>query len=266
MKYFCDNISVITDRMGGWNSQCIDVGWYDKESSQYYNLDEVRKLYDAGETLNVSKREDGTLFMDTCWLDFRTAFTVVCGIAFGEYENFPNLYEYAKNHNIVTSEPQQIRMYAGTKQLLIENGKYSIEYKIHDSIWSHIVDHNEEFIRKICIGKINKLRHKYTTIYFSDNKQCKKHHLICSDVSFDDRTLLISDINSEYVGSTNLIDAIRILDLQILMSLTDQVDFSDIHSAVYDMCLNLGQPHWMGIQDDTLEDSDVYWYDKPFKE
>ena len=90
MKYFCDKISVVTDRIGGWKNQCIDVGWYDKTSEQYYNLDEVYELYNTGETLNVSKWDDGILYMDTCWLDFRCAFTVVCGIAFGNYTEFSN--------------------------------------------------------------------------------------------------------------------------------------------------------------------------------
>lgn len=203
--------------------------------------------------------------MDTCWLDFRCAFTVVCGIAFGNYTEFSNLYEYAKNHNIVTATPKSIRMYAGTKQLLIHDNKYSIQFTIHDSIWSQATEKDKEFICKMSVGKFNKLCHKSSKIYISKDNQYEKYHLVCSNVFFTDRTLFISDIDPKYIGSKKFMDEIRWLDLQILMSLTDQINFSDIHSAVYNMCLNLGQAHWMGLQTDMNEESDVYWYDKPFK-
>ena len=127
-KYFIDNTHVMTDYMGGWTDQWIEIGWYDCKSDSYFNLDEVKEIYEKGEADNVGVREDGSLYMKSNWLDARTAFSIICGIPFGVHDEDENLLSYAKKIGLVKENPIPIQMYSGTKYLEIrEDGLYTIK-------------------------------------------------------------------------------------------------------------------------------------------
>ena len=51
----------MTDYMGGWSDQWIEIGWYDDQSHSYFNLEEVKEIYEKGEADNVGIREDESL-------------------------------------------------------------------------------------------------------------------------------------------------------------------------------------------------------------
>ena len=104
-KYFIDNTHVMTDYMGGWTDQWIEIGWYDCKSDFYFNLDEVKEIYEKGEADNVGVREDGSLYMKSNWLDARTAFSIICGIPFGVHDEDENLLSYAKKIGLVKENP-----------------------------------------------------------------------------------------------------------------------------------------------------------------
>ena len=164
-KYFIDNTHVMTDYMGGWTDQWIEIGWYDCKSDSYFNLDEVKEIYEKGEADNVGVREDGSLYMKSNWLDARTAFSIICGIPFGVHDEDENLLSYAKKIGLVKENPIPIQMYSGTKYLEIrEDGLYTIKYTLDKSKFIYPV---VDFIEKMCVGRIKRLQSK-TYMYYDD--------------------------------------------------------------------------------------------------
>ena len=60
-----------------------------------------------------------------------------------------------------------------------------------------------------------------------------------------------------------LIDAIRNLDLELLMANSNIVNFSNVLSACHDWCRDSGQYHWIDdYHKEKEENSNVYWYEK----
>lgn len=262
-KYFIDNTHVMTDYMGGWDDQWREIGWYDNNSKMYFNPDEVKEIFDNGEAENVGIREDGSLYMKTCWLDARTAFSIICGIPFNVSEKNENLLSYAKKVGWITESPIPIKMYSGTKELIVnEDGTFAIKYTLDKGKYK---SPNTEFLKKICVGGIKRLKNKTYTSYHDDIKE-KKYYFSCGEVDFDEDslTLIINNIPYSEVYKRDLIDAIRNLDLELLMSNYNIVNFSNVLSACHDWCRDYGQFHWIG-EDRTEESekhSNVYWYDK----
>ena len=261
-KYFIDSTHVMTDYMGGWSDQWREIGWYDKNSNVYFNPDEVREIFQRGDADNVGIREDGSLYMKSKWLDARTAFSIICGIPFSVNDKNNNLVSYAKKMGWITEKPIPIQMYSGTKILMVnEDGTYTIKY-ILDS--SKYIDPCVEFIEKICIGIIKRLKNK-TYSYCHDGIEEKKHYFTCGEITFDidNLTLIIDKIPYSEVYKRELIDAIRNLDLELLMANSNIVNFSNVLSACHDWCRDSGQYHWIGdYHKEKEENSNVYWYDK----
>lgn len=245
--YFIDNIHIMTDYMGGWENQFKVVGWYDCKTDKYFNPDEVKELFYQGEAENVGISEDGTLYMENCWLDVRTAFSIICGIPFGVDNKHLNLVNYAYKMGWATQYPTSIKMFSGTKFLIInQNHTYTIKYVIDKEKY---VNPCVEFIEKICVGAIKSLE-------LSDN---------CGEISFDKNnlSLIIHGIPYHDVYQRILIDRIRDLDLELLISNPNIVNFSNVLHACKDWCRDCGQYHW--IKENPIKDakkSNVYWYDK----
>ena len=64
-----------------------------------------------------------------------------------------------------------------------------------------------------------------------------------------------------------LIDYLRDLDLELLLTNPCFVNFSNVLSACYDICRDKGQYHWIGEETERDEKkSNIYWYNKFFKE
>ena len=261
-KYFIDNTHVMTDYMGGWDDQWREIGWYDKNSNAYFNQDEVREIFDNGEADNVGIREDGSLYMKTCWLDARTAFSIICGMPFDVSEKDKNLLSYAKKVGWITESPIPIKMYSGTKELVVnEDSTFTIKYIIDREKYKKP---NAEFFKKICVGKIKRLKNK-TYICYRNCTEERVHYFSCGNVDFDEEnlTLIINDIPYSEVYKRDLIDAIRNLDLELFMSNPNIVNFSNVLSACHDWCRDYGQFHWIGNRNEEKEEnSNVYWYDK----
>lgn len=260
--YFIDSIHAMTDYMGGWNDQWKEIGWYDSKSGKYFNPDEVREIFNRGETDNVGIREDGSLYMKSKWLDARTAFSVICGIPFNADNKYLNLVDYAYKMGWITKEPMPIQMYMGTKMLDINKDcTYTIKYIIDKEKY---VDLCVEFIEKICVGKIKRLK-SHTHYYLHDGIEEKIYDFTCGEVTFDrdNLTLVINNIPYSEVHKRNLIDAIRNLDLELLIGNSNIVNFSNVLSACHDWCRDHGQYHWIGdYNKEKEENSNVYWYDK----
>lgn len=261
-KYFIDNIHVMTDYMGGWKDQWIEIGWYDNQSNSYFNLDEVQKMYENGEAENVGIREDGSLYMKTQWLDARTAFCIICGIPFDVDKKNENLLLYAKKIGLVKDEPIPIKMYSGTKYLEIrEDGLYTIKYALDKSKFSDPV---VEFIEKMCVGRIKRLKGR-TYNYYHDGIKEEKHYFTCGEVSFNEEslTLIIDEIPHTEVYKRELIDSIRNMDIEFLISNSNLVNFSNVLAACHDWCRDHGQYHLLGDYTERREEkSNVYWFDK----
>ena len=261
-KYFIDSTHVMTDYMGGWSDQWREIGWYDKNSNVYFNPDEVMEIFQRGDADNVGIREDGSLYMMSYWLDARTAFSIICGIPFDTHEEDGNLVSYAKKMGWVTENPIPIQMYTGTKILLInDDGTYTVKYILDRSKY---IDPCAEFIEKICVGKIKRLKNK-TYSYYHDGIKEKKYYFACGEVTFDreNLTLIIDKIPYSDVYKRELIDTIRNLDLELLMANSNIVNFSNVLSACHDWCRDSGQYHWIGdYHKEKEENSNVYWYEK----
>lgn len=261
-KYFIDSTHVMTDYMGGWSNQWIEIGWYDNRTNSYFNLDEVKYFFEKGETENVGQNEDGSLYMKSYWLDARTAFTIVCGIPFNTSESNQNLLEYAKSIGLVHEQPIPIKMFSGTKMLLVKaNDLFNVQYKINKDVYKQF---NQEWIEKLCIGKIKRIK-LATHEYHHDGIIENVSDFMCGDISFDsnNRMLTIHDIPKNEICKRILIDAIRNLDIEILIANHGIVNFSNVLSACRDYCLDCDQPHWIGEKfDDYKKKSNLYWYDK----
>lgn len=261
-KYFIDNIHVMTDYMGGWSKQWKEIGWYDQNSKAYFNPDEVKEIFNQGEADNVGIGDDGSLYMKSCWLDARTAFSIICGIPFDVDEKYTNLLSYAKKIGWVTENPIPIQMYSGTKMLVInEDGTYTVKYVLDGSKY---IDPCVEFIEKICVGKIKRLKNS-TYTYRSNGVEEKRYYFTCGEVIFDkdNLTLIIKDIPYSEVYKRELIDAIRNLDLELLVANSNIVNFSNVLSACHDWCRDHGQYHWLGEnRNEKQKESNVYWFDK----
>lgn len=258
--YFIDTIHIMTDYMGGWSNQWKEVGWYDDRTEKYFNPDEVKEIFLQGQADNVNIDEDGNLYMEKHWLDARTAFSIICGIPFGVTDKYENLLSYAKKEKWITETPIPIQMYSGTKTLQInDNNTYTIKYTLDKNKYN---SPNIDFIRKICVGKINKLKNS-VYLYCHDGIQESKNWFTCGEVIFDSKnlTLVINDIPYSEVYKRELIDVIRNLDLELLVSNRNIVNFSNVLSACKNWCRDCGQYHWI---DESPEDknSNIYWYDK----
>lgn len=261
-KYFIDDIHVMTDYMGGWCDQWVTVGWYDSNSNHYFNLDEVKEIYNKGEADNVDISDDGTLYMKSRWLDARTAFSIICGIPFKVANNHQNLLDYCVNHDLITPNPIPIKMYSGTKYLdILGNGNYRIRYQLDSSQFDSPV---HTFIEKMCVGRIKRLKAQNYESHHDGVKEIK-YVFHCGEVSYnpDTFTLVIDEIPYDDVYSESLIDSIRNLDLEFLISNSSKVNFSNVLSACKDWCRDHGQYHWIGesrYKDESK--STVYWFDK----
>lgn len=264
-KYFIDNTHVSTDAAGSRQNQWPEIGWYDSNSGKYYNPDEVKEIFDAGEAENVGKRDDGSLYMKTEWLDARTAFNTVCGIPFGVREGQENLVEYAKKIGLVTDEPVPVKMFSGIKTMNInEDGTYDIQYTV-DKIIGEI--YYSSYIMKICLGSINKLRN--STIRYYDGKHPGgelRWPFKCKDASFDEDTLVleIKGIDEQYMMKTDLTHTLRLLDLELYVANSRLFDRHDIFHAATQFARDYGQSHWLHENRHKDETKlNTYWWDKP---
>lgn len=162
----------------------------------------------------------------------------------------------------VTEKPIPIQMYTGTKILVInDDGTYTVKYILDRSKYT---DPCVEFIEKICVGKMKRLKSK-TYSYYHDGMKEKKYYFTCGEVTFDrdNLTLIIDKIPYSEVYKRELIDAIRNLDLELLMANSNIVNFSNVLSACHDWCRDSGQYLWIGdYHKEKEENSNVYWYDK----
>lgn len=256
MKYsFIDTIHLMTDRMGGWLNQWVEIGWYDQNSNQYFNPDEVRKIYDEGQAENVKEDENGKLYMCSQWMDARTAFNVVCGIPFRVSEKNQNLLDYAKKIGVVCEQPVPIEMFSGVKTLEINSdGTYNVVYTIKTENYEKI---SVNMFRRVCVGSILRLIHSKNTEF------------ICKDVYFDDDrvALVINGISSDSVASREFIDNLRNLDLELLIANSNLVNYSNVIAACDYLCRDLGQYHWIKeTEKEGKEKSNIYWYEKYRKE
>lgn len=266
-KYFIDNTHVSTDAAGPHKDQWPEIGWYDDNSGKYYNLDEVQELFDAGETENVGKRDDGSLYMKRCWLDARTAFRTVCGIPFGVNSEENNLLQYAKKIGLVTDEPVPVKMMSGIKTMAInKDGTYTIYYTLN-KVMGEI--YYPSYLMKICVGCINKLRN-YTIRYY-DGKHPGgqlKWPFKCKDVSFDEDNLIliIDGIDKKYMSRDDLTHTLRKLDLELYVANSRIFNMHDIFAATTQFIRDNGQFHWLNEDRSKDEDkSNTYWWDKPPK-
>lgn len=261
-KYFIDHIHAMTDYMGGWSDQWVEIGWYDKKSDRYFNLDEVKELFKKGETENVGRDENGELYMKQYWADARTAFTIICGIPFEVEEDHSNLLTYAKSVGLVKGKPEPVKMLSGTKYLECnQDGTYTVKYQLDKTKFGKP---NAEFIKKIAVGSINKLKGATYTYYHDSIKEIHSYFR-CGPVLFNEDTLILSitNISDNDVYKREFIDCIRDLDLEFLMSNSSLVNFSNVLCACQNWCRDKGQYHWIGESSEEDEKrSNLYWYDK----
>mgnify|MGYP003307230003 CR=1 FL=1 len=177
-------------------------------------------------------------------------------------EKNENLLSYAKKVNWVTESPIPIKMYSGTKELIVnENGTFTVKYILDKDKHKSF---NTEFLKKICIGKIKRLKNK-TYICYRNCTEERAYYFFCGNVEFDEENLvlIINDIPYSEVYKRDLIDAIRDLDLELLMSNSNIVNFSNVLSACHDWCRDYGQFHWIGNRNEEKEEnSNIYWYNK----
>lgn len=69
-KRFVDKIYIITDEMDSYSGNTDVIGWYDSNGRKYYSPDEIKELYENGETENVFIDPSGKLNMRQTWLVF----------------------------------------------------------------------------------------------------------------------------------------------------------------------------------------------------
>ncbi len=259
-KRFVDKIYIITDEMDSYSGNTDVIGWYDSNGRKYYNPDEIKELYENGETENVFIDPSGKLNMRQTWLVFRVSFTVQCGIPFGNYDKYPNLLEYAKKVGIVANNPRPIKMLAGIKTVNEyygeygegPTGTYKITYKINDDVVSSF---NQEYLTKIVNGFINRITQDNSLI--SIYNKCEYYewtHTIC-----------IYGVSEKDMEKSELISEFKVFDMELLMLKSN--NFTTIMNACEMACRDQGQYHWIkekGTENDEKK-SNYYWYDKTGK-
>lgn len=262
-KYFIDEIHAETDRMGGRRNQCPVIGWYDRNSNSYFNLNEVQDLFDKGEAENVAIDSKGILYMKQRYLDFRVAFRVICGIPFSIYEGHENLIQYAREIGIIQDQMTPVEMYCGTKSLEFEGDDlYTIKYQFKPDFFDSGT--NFTFVEKMCVGRINRLRSE-TYRYCTKEGEEIRHYFICDKVEFDRDTLTLNiyGIPEKYVYKDELTSHIRNMDLEFLISDSSRVNFYNVLSACKDWCRDWGQYHMIGeTASESQKKTNIYWYDK----
>ena len=259
-KRFVDKIYIITDEMDSYSGNTDVIGWYDSNGRKYYNPDEIKELYENGETENVFIDPSGKLNMRQTWLVFRVSFTVQCGIPFGNYDKYPNLLEYAKKVGIVANNPRPIKMLAGIKTVNEyygeygegPTGTYKITYKINDDVVSSF---NQEYLTKIVNGFINRIT--------QDNSLIS----ICNKCEYYEwtHTIYIYGVSEKDMEKSELIREFKVFDMELLMLKSN--NFTTIMNACKMACRDQGQYHWIkekGTENDEKK-SNYYWYDKTGK-
>ena len=259
-KRFVDKIYIITDEMDSYSGNTDVIGWYDSNGRKYYSPDEIKELYENGETENVFIDSSGKLNMRQTWLVFRVAFTVQCGIPFGDYDKYPNLLEYAKKVGIVANNPRPIKMLAGIKTVNEyygeygegPTGTYKITYKINDDVVSSF---NQEYLTKIANGFINRIT--------QDNSLIS----ICNKCEYYEwtHTICIYGVSEKDMEKSELIREFKVFDMELLMLKSN--NFTTIMNACKMACRDQGQYHWIkekGTENDEKK-SNYYWYDKTGK-
>lgn len=259
-KRFDDKIYVITDEMDAYRGHTEAVGWFDSKGRKYYNLDEVQELYENEETENVFVNPDGKLSMRQTWLVFRIAFTVQCGIPFGDYDKYPNLLEYAKKVGIVANNPRPIKMLAGIKTVNEyygeygegPTGTYKITYKINDEVVSSF---SQGYLTKIANGFINRITQGNNLISLYD--KCEYYEWT--------HTIYIYGVSEKDMEKSELIEEFKVFDMELLMLKSN--NFATIMDAYKMACRDQGQYQWIkekGTEDDEKK-SNYYWHDKTEK-
>ena len=257
-KHFIDKIYVITDEMDSYYGRSEPVGWLDSKGGKYYNPDEIQVLYEKGETENVFVGPDGNLSMRETWLDFRIAFTVQCGIPFGDYNKYPNLFEYAKKVGIVTNNPKPIKMLAGIKTVNEyygmygegPTGTYKITYKINDDVAAGF---NKDYLSHVVNGFINRITQNSRLISSCEN--CEYYE--------ETHTIYIRGLSVKDMEKSELIREFKVFDMELLMLKSE--NFAIIMDAYKMTCRDQRQYHWIkeaGDEEDRKK-SNYYWWDKP---
>lgn len=258
-KHYFNEIRVITDEMDSHRYLEKVIGWYEFncKKGKYYNLDDIRTLYENGETENVVELSDGQLYIRKSIFDSCITFTVQCGIPFGLY--YPNLLEYAKKVGIVTNNPRPVKMFAGIKSVNEYYGKsgkrqtttYEITYKInHDVVYGL----NKDYLSKIANGFINRITQDIGLI--SSYEYCKYY-----DETY---TISICGLSSEDMEKIELIEEFKSFDIELLMLKSN--DLVVITQAYRMACRDLNKYRWICEEKDSDEKkSNCYWWDKPRK-
>lgn len=243
------------------------VGFYNKESKSYYNLDEVDDLYNRGLLSNVIKDEISCkLHLEETYLDYRTAFQVICGLPFGKsISRHQNLLDYCYNHNITKKESTPVEMTNGTKYLnILPDDKYTLIYEVDSEVWKSLARDQQQLFKKICIGKFNSLRFKPTVVISSDNSKKEIYTLNFEDIHFINRSLVVESIDKSSMSSDSLIYSFIDLDMQLSLLQMSQNTRRCVFNASKNFCKNILHPNYLKMSGNN-EDSDIYWYLKDRK-
>ena len=190
-----DKRTIITDRMGPWHEQNVVLTWegFSKNENVSLTPDEVEFLFAKGLIQNVTRGEDGKIYIKNNWLDalwFNGA--IVCGILAPSTKVIlrKEILDYAKKMGYVTDVMTSVKMYSGTKSLILKpDGTYNIFFKWNDNVLQEI---NQELL------------HKYTKYFFGNYS-----------VEIKSSGVLMVNLSEDIAFSRRNIDIFRMYDIQL---------------------------------------------------
>jgi len=260
---FVEDVNCFTDQIGDPDIYDRVIGFYSNTDKKYYNLDEVRKLYDECKTSNVHEYE-GRLRLSHKWLVYCCPVIVSCGIIENNVDSkYQSLVDYCYNHHICYESPKTINMLCGIKVLEYDSeGKKIVRYSINDIIYNQMCNSDRTYFRKIAQGKMNRLRYDYTKVH-TNSSITKEYILSCDSVEVNDRDVIIYGISDKSFFSRSFIHALQELDLQVWMNRYHQINFNQLFYATLIEQANRGQYHKLKYIDER--DSDIYWFNNPYE-
>lgn len=260
---FMNKVFIDTDYIGKfYYDQCRVIGWQDYANGVYYNLDEVKELFNKGLAGdNVRQNENGELYMHSQHCSAITVGDIVCGILVKGDRNGKNknLYDYAEKEGWITNNPIPIKMTVFTKELKInDNGTYDIKLTFDKNRFDK---RSYNYLEKICVGSIKKLKYKFCICHGKETTIDRKYN--CGDIIFDKNELImtIKDIPKQYIGKET--GTIRSLDLELAIMTTNKYNTYTIETASITAIRDDGQYHWLNESEDYGKKlSNIFWYNK----
>lgn len=238
--YFYNTIFANTDSFGSWNEESVPLGlvnYGDKKLGRYFSFDEIKKLLSSGFKDDNIVEHENIYKLISSYCSSCNCFSIYCGKVLHDTK-YINLLEYAKKIGLVHDEFIPIKGWKGIKTMEEVNGKFNVYYMVEGE------NMNNDFLSKICVGKIKKLAGSRINCY-RDNGLEIEIKFICDDVYFDKQTstLKIIGIPLKYVNN-DLSSAIKLLDLELWMLYNEDKHWSRFFSAATELVRDCGQDHW----------------------